>query len=131
MAPTRRRSRRLPIAAGDVMDTAQGARLIAILLLVAACGGGGVDATAAPALIRVVEGVNAIAPIAPAPTTVPGVITFGTAYDPKTLTRFKRTLPEIAWSADLSRGVDAASMSWVVVRRSTSGVEKAVFNVDE
>jgi hypothetical protein len=65
------------------------------------------------------------------------VITFGTAYDPKTLqiakplTRFKRTFREIAWSADLSRGVDAASMSWVVVRRSTSGVEKAVFDVDE
>ncbi len=62
---------------------------------------------------------------------------FGTAYDPKTLriakplTRFKRTFPEIAWSANLSRGVNAAEMSWVVVRRSTAGVEKAVFDVDE
>ena len=66
-----------------------------------------------------------------------GIITFGTAYDPKTLriakplTKFKRTFPEIAWSADLSRGVDAASMSWIVVRRSASGAEKAIFNVDE
>ncbi|MGZ8439090.1 MAG: hypothetical protein ACXWXR_11200 [Candidatus Limnocylindrales bacterium] len=111
--------------------------MIAIILLVSACGGGIIEATAAPALIQAPAGVNAIAPIAPAPRTVPGVITFGTAYDPNTLemakplTRFKRTFPEIAWSAHLSRGVDAASMSWVVVRRSTSGVEKAVFDVDE
>jgi hypothetical protein len=111
--------------------------MIAIILLVSACGGGGSHATAAPALIRAEPVLNAIAPIAPARRTVPGVITFGTAYDPKTLhiakplTRFKRTFREIAWSAQLSRGVDAASTSWVVVRRSTSGVEKAVFEVDE
>jgi hypothetical protein len=111
--------------------------LIVIILLVSACGGGSAYATAAPALIQAVEGVNAIAAMAPARTTVSGVITFGTAYDPKTLqiarplTRFKRTFPAIAWSADLSRGVDAASVSWVVVRRSKTGAEKAVFNVDE
>ncbi len=111
--------------------------MIAVILLVSACGGGSIDATAAPALIQAAAGVNAVAPLAPARKTVPGVITFGTAYDPKTLriakplTRFKRTFPEIAWSAHLSRGVDAASMSWIVVRRSTSGVDKAVFDVDE
>jgi hypothetical protein len=111
--------------------------MIAIILLVSACGGGSTHATTAPAVISAAEEVNAFAPIAPAPKTVPGAITFGTAYNPKTLqitkplTRFKRTFPEIAWSAGLSRGVDAASMSWVVVRRSTSGVEKAVFTVDE
>jgi hypothetical protein len=106
-------------------------------LLVSACGSGRSYATAAPALIPDEPLVNAIAPIAPAPRTVPGVITFGTAYDPKTLqiarplTRFKRTFPEIAWSAELSRGVDATSMSWVVVRRSATGVAKTVFDVDE
>jgi hypothetical protein len=111
--------------------------MIAMILLVSACGGGSIDATAAPSVSRAAPAVNAIAPLAPARKTVPGVITFGTAYDPKTLhiakplTRFKRTFPEIAWSAQLSRGVDAASMSWVVVRRSASGVEKAVFDVDE
>lgn len=125
------------MARRDLGDTALVARLVAVVLLVSACGGGNLNATAAPALIRAADGVNAIAPMAPARRTVPGVITFGTAYDPKTLqiakplTKFKRTFPQIAWSADLSRGVDAASMSWVVVRRSKSGVEKAVFDVDE
>ena len=108
-----------------------------VMLLVSACGGATTYATAAPALLPAPAGVDVIAPIARAPWTVPGVITFGTAYDPKTLqitkplTRFRRTFPRIAWSAALSRGVDAASMSWVVVRRSTSGVERAVFDVDQ
>jgi hypothetical protein len=110
--------------------------LIGVVLLVSACGGGSY-ATAAPALIRTEPVLNAIAPMTLARETGPGVITFGTAYDAKTLeiakplTRFKRTFPEIAWSTQLSRGVDAATMSWVVVRRSTSGAEKVVFNVDE
>jgi hypothetical protein len=136
--PTRgARIRRPTIAARDFIDATLAARLIAVILLVSACGGGSIDATAAPVVIEAADGINAMAPIAPAARTVPGVITFGTAYDPKTLqiakplTRFKRTFPEIAWTADLSRGVDAASMSWVVARRSSSGVEKAVFDVDE
>ena len=60
--------------------------------------------------------VNAIATLAPTREISPGLITFGTAYDPKTLqivkplTRFKRTFPKIAWSAELSRGVTAPSM---------------------
>ena len=134
------RSRRHAIAPRDVIDPAMAARLIAIILLVSACGGGGIYATAAPAVIQAAAevGIAAIAhAIAPPSRTAPGVITFGTAFDPKTLriakplTRFRRTFPEIAWSAGLSRGVDAASMSWVVVRRSKTGVEKTVFNVDE
>lgn len=127
----------ITITPRDLIDTTLAARLIAIVLLVSACGGGSIGTPAAPAVIQAAEGVNAFAPIAAAPATAPGVITFGTAYDPKTLhvtkplTRFKRTFPEIAWSADLSRGVDTGSMLWVVVRRSTSGAEKAVFSVDE
>lgn len=119
------------------MNSTLAARSIAIILLVSACGGGSIDATAAPALLQAATRVKVVAPIAPAPRALPGVITFGRAYDPKTLkiakplTRFKRTFPEIAWSAQLSRRVDAASLSWVVVRRSTSGAEKTVFNVDE
>lgn len=65
------------------------------------------------------------------------MITFGTTYDPETLaisqpvTRFKRTFPVIARTASLSRGVSAASVSWTVVRRSESGDEEVVFDVDE
>jgi hypothetical protein len=128
---------RRTIAPQSVINTAVAARLIAIVMLVSACGAGSIKATAAPVVIQAPGGVNAFAPIAPAARIVPGVITFGTAYDPKTLeiakplTRFKRTFPEIAWSAQLSRGVDAPSMSWVVVRRSKAGVEKLVYNVEE
>lgn len=88
-------------------------------------------------MLEVPAGVNAIAPIAPVRAIGPGVITFGTAYDAKSLqiakplTRFKRTFSAIAWSASLSRGVDAATMAWVVVRQSPSGAEKPVFNVDQ
>jgi hypothetical protein len=112
-------------------------RLIAIVMLFSACGGGGDYATAAPALVRTVSGVDAIAQFEPVPITVTGVITFGTAYDPDTLgipkplTRFKRTFPRIAWSADLSRTVQTAYLSWVVVRLSRLGVEETVFDVDE
>ena len=76
-------------------------------------------------------------PIAARPAAVIGVITFGTSYDPETLdipeplTRFKRTYPLIAWSADLSRGVDAAFVWWVVVRRSELGEEEIMFEVEE
>ena len=112
-------------------------RLIAIALLLSGCGDVGAYATAAPALVRAAPGLDAVAQVAPAQEIVTGVITFGIAYDPETLaipkplTRFKRTYPTIAWSADLSRGVQAATLSWVVVRRSDSGLEKVVFNVDE
>ena len=37
----------------------------------------------------------------------------------------------IAWSANLSRSVDAAFVSWVVVRRSESGDEEVMFDVEE
>jgi hypothetical protein len=112
-------------------------RLIAIVMLFSACGGGGEYATAAPALVRTAPGVDAVAQFEPVPNTVTGVITFGTAYDPDTLriakplTRFKRTFPRIAWSADLSRAVQTAYLSWVVVRQSKSGVEETVFDVLE
>ena len=75
--------------------------------------------------------------MAPDPEAEIGVITFGTSFDsetldiPKPLTRFKRTFPVIAWSANLSRGVNAAFVSWVVVRRSDSGDEEVMFDVEE
>jgi hypothetical protein len=74
--------------------------------------------------------------MAPVGKAAAGVITFGTSLDPETrdvskpLTRFKRTFPLIAWSADLSRGVDAAFVSWVVVRLSAAGGEELVFDVE-
>ena len=79
---------------------------------------------------------QAMVSIAPVRKAAAGVITFGTSLDPETLdipkplTRFKRTYPLIAWSADLSRGVDAAFVSWVVVRQSEAGGEEVVFDVE-
>lgn len=114
-------------------------RLLAVALLLAACGGGGTEATARPAIVqpRVLPADAVIAPILAAPAHETGVITFGVAFDPDTLaipkpvTRFKRTYPTIAWDAQLSRGVDAASVTWTVARRSSDGVETTVFAVDE
>lgn len=108
-------------------------------LLVLGCGGAGADATAVPVLIQpqAQEAAAAIAPIVPTDGTSPGVITFGKAYDALTLeieqplTRFKRTYPLIAWGAHLSRGVPAEFLIWSVASRSDSGVETAVFAVEE
>ena len=113
-------------------------RLAILIFVLAACGGEGVYATAAPALIRpapVEDAAVAIAPIhEPAPT---GVITFGTSYDPDTLGipeplgRFKRTFPRIAWSAVLAHGVNSTFLSWVVVLQTETGAEETVFDVEE
>jgi len=79
----------------------------------------------------------AIAAFAPDPVGGTGVITFGVAFDPdtlgipKALTRFKRTYPQIAWSANLTRAVNTSSVTWVVARQSSSAVEKTSFSVEE
>ena len=112
-------------------------RLVAIALLVSACADPSAYPTAAPALVREVAAEDAIVMIAPITEPVIGVITFGTSFDPtslsirKPLTRFKSTFPVIAWSASLSRGVNAAFVSWTVVRRSESGDEEVIFDVEE
>jgi hypothetical protein len=112
-------------------------RLIAVALLLSGCADANAYPTAAPALmdpVSVEQGMVSMAPVRKAAPA--GVITFGTALDPETLeipkplTRFKRTYPLIAWSADLSRGVDAAFVSWVVVRQSESGSEEIVIDVE-
>lgn len=110
---------------------------MAVALFVSACADVSAYPTAAPALVRTVPVEDAIVLIAPIIEPVIGVITFGTAYDretlaiPKPLTRFKSTYPVIAWSANLSRGVKAAFVSWTVVRRSESGDEEVMFDVEE
>ncbi len=117
-------------------------RLLAVALMLSACGGGYIYPTAAPAIVfpdqvddATVE--DAAVEIAPVVETFIGLITFGTSYDlktldiPKPLTRFKRTYRQIAWSADLARGVNGAFVSWTVVRRSESGEEETMFEVDE
>jgi hypothetical protein len=114
-------------------------RLLVLVLLLSACGGGGTEATARPAIVqpRVLPVDAAIAPILAAPARETGVITFGVAYDPDTLgiakplTRFKRTYPEIAWGAHLSRGVAASYVTWTVAMLSDTGVETTVFSVEE
>jgi hypothetical protein len=106
-------------------------------LFLTACGAAPIDRTAAPALKQVAPAEEAFLQFTPAQAIDAGVITFGTGYDrdtlriPKPLTRFKRTFPVMAWSADLSRGVSAAFVTWLVVRRAPSGVEEIVFDVDE
>jgi hypothetical protein len=112
-------------------------RLAAFTLFLSACADASAYPTAAPALVRTVPVEDAIVLIAPVQEPLIGVITFGTAYDPETLaipkplTRFKRTYPVIAWSATLSRGVKAAFVSWTVLRRTDSGDEEVMFDVEE
>jgi hypothetical protein len=63
-----------------------------------------------------------------------GKITFGKNYDPDTLTiakpitRFKRTYPEIAWSASLTDTVNDTSIEIIVARRSKAGVETTLIS---
>lgn len=111
-------------------------RLMAITLLLSGCADANAYPSAAPALMRPVSVEQAMVSMTPDQKIAVGVITFGTSLDPETrdipkpLTRFRRTYPLIAWSADLSRGVDAAFVSWVVVRQSESGAEELVFDVE-
>lgn len=105
-------------------------RLIAIALLVAACGGGGgaaatVTPTEAPA-----------AEVTPDPTPDPeigtGVIDFGLGYDPDTLriteprTRFKRTFDDIAYSASLLEPIGATSITFIIASQSKTGIERTL-----
>jgi len=114
-------------------------RLLVLAVLLSACAGGGTETTARPAIVlpRVLPVDVAIAPILAAPARDAGVITFGVAYDPDTLgipkplTRFKRTYPEIAWGAHLSRGVVAPYVTWTVAMLSATGVETTMFSVEE
>ncbi len=111
-------------------------RLAVTMFCLAACGGEFVYPTEAPAIVRPVQGDDAAA-IAPIHEAVVGVITFGTSIDPATLDipeplgRFKRNFPAIAWSADLAHGVNGAYVSWIVVRRTRTGDEETVFDVEE
>jgi hypothetical protein len=112
-------------------------RLVAVIFCVAACGGEGLYATAAPAIVRLEPAADAVVMVEPIREADVGVITFGKSYDPETLdipeplTRFKRTFPRIAWSADLAHGVRDAFVSWVVVRRTEAGTEETMFDVEE
>lgn len=108
-------------------------RLLAIAFLAAACASPGAPATT-------VTPTNPPAVTTPEPEPAyeggSGIITFGTAYDPDTLfiakplTRFKRTFPEIAWSAELARSVDATSVEWIVASQTASGSERVIIRED-
>jgi hypothetical protein len=112
-------------------------RLLAIALLVGACADASAYPTAAPALVRTVPVEDAIVVMEPVKDPVIGVITFGTSFNPETLdipkplTRFKRTFPVIAWSANLSRGVTGGYLTWTVVRLSELGDDETMFEVEE
>jgi hypothetical protein len=113
--------------------------LIALALLLSACGGGGTETTARPAIVQpeALPVDEVIAPLIVEPEPGAGVITFGVGFDPTTLaipkplTRFKRTFPEIAWGARLTHGVTAYFVTWEVARRSASGIETPIFSVEE
>jgi hypothetical protein len=107
--------------------------LIALATLVAACGGATSMATASP--------TPATTPTADVVDTIPpikglGVITFGTAYDPDTLliakplTRFKRTVKAIAWSAQFVESAGATSVELVLASVSKTGAETIIDRVD-
>jgi hypothetical protein len=113
---------------GGVIEELDMRRLLAITLLVAACGGPA--GTATPA---VGSGPTAAASAQPEPSPAgPGRITFGTAYDRTTLeitephTRFLRTYPAIAWSAAFREPVGPGSITLVIARRSRAGVEETL-----
>lgn len=111
-------------------------RLILAALFLSACGSGGTNVTAAPALEEAPQDVD-IAAFAPAAIVGTGVITFGVALDPETskvtnaLARFKSTYRDMAWSASLTRPVDDSSVIWVVASQVDSGGEEARFSVEE
>ena len=110
-------------------------RLLAIALLVAACSESGTaGAVTAPGQIEP-TGVATPEPT-PAHEGGTGRITFGTAYDPDTLeittpfTKFKRGYPAIAWSADLTHAVGPTSITLVISRQSTTGVDETIVSQD-
>lgn len=109
----------------------------AAALVLAGCGGGTTIIYVTP------PPTEAPAVVAQPPDPEPsfglgsGVISFGTSYDPDTLTipkpltRFKRTYPEIAWSADMYRAIGATSMTWVIVEQSSSGAETTLIQEEQ
>lgn len=121
-------------------------RVIIALIVLAVLGGGAllftrmrVDQT----LVDVASALPTARPtvfVAAAPAPVyggSGIITFGTAYDPDTLliskptSRFKRTYPEIAWSAELTRGAGSTTMTWIIASQSASGTEVTLLNQEQ
>lgn len=113
--------------------------LIVLTLVLSGCGAGVAGTTARPAIVQpeALPADEVIAPLVVEPDPGSGFIAFGVAFDPETmaipkpLTRFKRTYPQIAWGAHLTRGVTASSITWAVSRRLASGNETQIFSVDE
>lgn len=107
--------------------------LVALAMVLAGCGSAASRATASPTpgATPTAEVVETIPPIEGL-----GVITFGTAYDPDTLlipkplTRFKRTVKAIAWSARLTEPVGATSVELVLASVSKSGAEAIIDRAD-
>ena len=117
-------------------------KLVLFAVLLAACTSDGYFPTAAPALepspaMEPSPAVEVMLLVTSPPDPRIGVITFGTAYDAgtheiaKPLIRFQRTYPRIVWRADLTRVVSARFVMWTLVRRSDSGLEETVFEVEK
>lgn len=111
----------------------RGILIAAVALVVLGCSGA---ATSTPAPTQVVDQAT------PEPTldlgTVEGlgVITFGTDYDEETLlitkpkTEFKKSVKNIAWSAQLSEAAGALTLRIVLARVSKGGAETIIDSAD-
>ena len=109
---------------------------VLMVLVVAACSGGGQAATRAP---------NTAAPAEePAITDPPslrkieglGVITFGMSYDDETLlidkpkSKFKRNVKSIAYSAQFSEVAGSTTLTVVLAKVSKGGAEELLESTD-
>lgn len=104
--------------------------LLVVLLLT------GCATSAATPITVYVTPAPAVETATPEPAFVDGgTITFGTEYNAdlfidKPLTRFKRTIKTIAWSAVFTRAANATSVEWIVASQSASGSERVVVKRD-
>lgn len=108
--------------------------MVLVAVAVAGCGGATIQKTDQPAPPAVSTPAPTDELPAPALLGGTGVITFGTAYDPDTLTvtkpvtRFKATYKgEIAWSASLAEPAGSTTLEIALTRRSKGGAEETIF----
>lgn len=107
-------------------------RLLAIALLVAACG-----TAAPPAGVPTIASNPTLTPTdAPVVGGGTGVISFGTGFDADSLaitgakSSFKASTKKIAWSASLLEPAGATTLTIVIASRSKSGVERILVKQD-
>jgi len=97
-----------------------------VVIVLTGCGG--IVAQGTPTPTPTVSTPTPLPTPAPTPEGA-GVITFGKKVDPATLliatpiTTFSRTTKAIAWSAYLSQEPNTLILTWMLIKKSSSGVE--------